>query len=47
MKEKLIISIMQGMLSSLDNKQLDMLRDVLTTSLDKYDVVENNSHASS
>ena len=39
MKEKLIISIMQGMLSSLDNKQLDMLRDVLTTSLDKYDVV--------
>lgn len=47
MKEKLIISIMQGMLSSLDNKQLDMLRDVLTTSFDKYDVVENNSHASS
>lgn len=45
MKEKLIISIMQGMLSSLDNKQLDMLRDVLTASLDKYDVVENNSHA--
>lgn len=47
MKEKLIISIMQGMLSSLDNKQLDMLRDVLTASLDKYDVVENNSHTSS
>ena len=32
MKEKLIISIMQGMLSALDNKQLDMLRDVLTNS---------------
>ncbi|MSS00607.1 site-specific tyrosine recombinase/integron integrase [Floccifex porci] len=47
MKEKLIISIMQGMLSSLDNKQLDMLREVLTTSLEKYDVVENNSHANS
>lgn len=47
MKEKLIISIMQGMLSSLDNKQLDMLRDVLIESLDKYDVIENNSHARS
>lgn len=47
MKEKLIISIMQGMLRSLNNQQLDILRDVLTTSLDKYDVVENNSHACS
>lgn len=47
MKEKFIISIMQGMLSSLDNKQLDMLRDVLTASLDKYDVVENDSHSRS
>lgn len=47
MKEKLIISIMQGMLNSLDNKQLDALRDVLIASLDKYDVVENNSYTSS
>ncbi len=47
MKEKLIISIMQGMLRSLDNKQLDILRGVLTASLDKYDVIENNSHARS